>query len=89
MNLSDVEAALQQGLQYIQALAPLAGSLGGPAGVAIGETVSKVAGTAATILAAVEADGTIIASGDPTRIRALQQAIQAENDTLAAQVDAS
>lgn len=89
MTLAEIEEALEKGLEYVQALAPIAGALGGPAGVAIGETVAKVAGAASAILTAVENDAVIIASGDPTRIRALQQALQAENDTLAAQIDAS
>lgn len=89
MTLDDIEAFMAKGLDYVQALAPLAGALAGPAGIAIGETISKVAATASAVLTAVEADASIIASGDPTRIRDLQAQIQAENDTLAGQIDAS
>lgn len=88
ITLAQVEAALNQGLTLISQLAPLA-SLGGPAAGAIGVTVGAIAGAAEKIVAQVENDATVIAGGDPTAIRALQAQIQAENDKLAAQVDAS
>lgn len=89
MTLAEIEAALEKGLEFIQQLAPLAGSLGGPAGVAIGNTVSTVAGAASDILLQVEGDAVIIAGGDLTKIRALQAQLQAANAGLAGQVDAS
>ena len=89
ITLSEIEAALEQGLGYVQALAPLAGSLGGPAGIAIGNAVSQAAGVASAILTQVEGDATIIASGDLTKIRALEVSLQAENAALIAQVAAS
>lgn len=88
MNLADIEAALETGLSYVQKLAPLA-ALGGPAAAAIGGTVATIAETASTVLAQVEGDAAIIASGDLTRIRELEKALQADNDALAAQIDAS
>lgn len=89
VTLQEIETALATGLSYVQALAPLAGSLAGPAGAAIGETVAKVAGTAETILTQVESDAAILATGDITKIRALEQSIQAENTQLLAQAAAT
>ena len=88
INLGQIENALEKGLELVQQLAPLA-ALGGPAAAAIGTTVSSVAATAQAVVQAVEADATIIASGDTARIKALQTQLQAENDALDSQLDAS
>ncbi len=88
ITLAQVEAALTQGLTLISQLAPLA-ALGGPAAGAIGVTVGAIAGAAAKIVTQVENDATIIAGGDLTQIKALQAQIQAQNDQLATQIDAS
>lgn len=89
MTLAEAEAALETGLAYIQALAPLAGSLSGPTGAAIARTVTEVASTASAVLAEVEADAAIIAGGDLTKIRALEADLQTENVQLGAKVDES
>lgn len=89
MTLAEAEAALETGLAYIQALAPLAGSLGGPTGAAIARTVTEVASTASAVLAEVEADAAIIAGGDLTKIRSLEADLQTENVQLGAKVDES
>lgn len=89
MTLAEAEAALETGLSYVQALAPLAGALGGPAGVAIGQTVSQVAATAYAILEQVQTDAAIIAGGDLAKIRELEAQLQAENMQLGERIDAS
>ncbi|HEY5411106.1 MAG TPA: hypothetical protein VIJ94_10315 [Caulobacteraceae bacterium] len=88
LNLQQIESALETGLKYVQEIAPLA-ALGGPAAAAIGATVAQVAGMATEVLTAVENDAAIIASGDLTKIRALEASLQAENKQLAAQIAAS
>lgn len=88
ITLAQAESVLATGLAYVQELAPLA-ALAGPEGAAIGATVGQIASTASTVLAAVESDAAIIASGDLTKIRALEAQLQAANVTLGAQVDAS
>lgn len=87
-TLAQIEDGLAKGLALVSALAPLAG-LAGPAGVAAGAAIGAVADAAAKIVKAVESDATIIAGGDPTTIRALQAQIQAQNDQLSSEVDAS
>lgn len=88
MTLAEVEAALEQGLTFVQLLSPIA-ALGGPAAGSVGTIVGNIAGLAATLLPQIENDATIIASGDTTKIKALQVQLQAQNAILAAQIDAS
>lgn len=88
-SLSDIEHAIETGLNYAKQLAPLAGLIGGPAGAAIGTTVGSIADMASQLLAAVENDAAIIASGDLTRIRALEHEVQTENAALIKQIAAS
>lgn len=88
MDISQIEDFLDRGLKIVEQVAPLA-SLGGPAAGAWGQVVANVAGTADNLLSGIEADATIIASGDTTKIKALQQSLQAENAKLNAQVLAS
>jgi hypothetical protein len=88
MTLADIEKYLDQGLKLVQQVAPLA-ALGGPAAGAWGAVVANVAGTADGLLVAVESDAAIIATGDVTKIKALQAQLQAENAKLAAQIAAS
>jgi multidrug efflux pump subunit AcrA (membrane-fusion protein) len=87
-DLASIEEALEKGLEYVQALAPLAGVFG-PAAGAIGQTVSTIAAGAKAVLDEIEADVEVIASGDLDRIRALQAQLQAENAALGAQIAAS
>lgn len=89
MTLAEIENALTTGLTYVQALAPLAGALGGPAGAAAATIVETIATETANIVGQVEGDAEIIASGDLTRIRALQAELQSQNAALAAQIAAS
>lgn len=81
MDITEIEDFLDKGLKIVQQVAPLA-SLGGPAAGAWGQVVANVAGTADGLLSGVEADATIIASGDTTKIKALQAQLQAENAAL-------
>lgn len=88
LSLTDIENALETGLEFVQKAAPLA-AIGGPQAGAIGELIAKVAGTADSVIQGVAADATIIAGGDLTKIRSLQQQLHAENAKLAGQVDES
>lgn len=88
MNLTDIEDFLDRGLKIVQQASSLA-SIGGPTAGAWGAVVGHVAGVADSLLLGVEGDAAIIGSGDLTKIRALQQSLQAENAQLAAKVDAS
>lgn len=88
MTLDQAEAALETALVLTQKLAPLA-SVFGPAGAAAGATIASIAQLGATVLAEVSSDATIIASGDLTRIRALQASLQTENAALAQEIAAS
>lgn len=85
MNLADIEAALSKGLEFVQKAAPLAG-IAGPTAGAWGELIAQVAGVADGVVKEIEADTTIIASGDKARIIALRDQLQAENAQLAAKV---
>lgn len=87
-KLTEIEEAVAQGLNLVAKLAPLA-ALGGPAAAAIGATVGSVATTASELLAAVEGDAEIIASGDLTKIREMVAVIQAENKQLVGRMAAS
>jgi hypothetical protein len=87
-TLADIEAALEKGLELAVKLAPLAG-LGGPAAAAIGTTIGNLAATADEILKSIEGDAAIIASGDLTKIRALQKDLQAQNKALNAEIEDS
>lgn len=89
MNLSDIEAGLEKGLDFVKTWAPIASTLGGPAAAAIGTAIGQVAGLAEQVIPAIENDVTIIGSGDLTKIKALQAQLQQENASLAAQIAAS
>jgi hypothetical protein len=88
LDLTGFEAILEKGLEIAQEAAPFA-ALGGPAAAAIGETIGSLAGLAEKVLPQLEADATIIASGDTTKIKALQAQLQAENASFAQQIAAS
>jgi hypothetical protein len=88
MTLAQAEVLLEEGLAFVSKIAPLA-ALGGPAAGAIGLVVGNIAAMGATLLAQVSSDAAIIASGDLSKITALQNQLQAANSTLAAQIAAS
>lgn len=88
VTLTQIESALEEGLSLVSKLAPLA-AIGGPAAGAIGVTVGNIATLADTLLTQVTSDASIIAGGNLTQITALQQSLQAQNATLAAQIAAS
>ena len=88
-TLAEIESILEDGLSLAQKLAPIVGPAFGPAGAAAGALIGQLAGFADTVVPQIQNDATIIASGDPTKLLALQAQLQAENAALNAQVAAS
>lgn len=88
MTLAEIEAAIETALATAEKLAPL-GAVFGPVGAAAGAAIAGLAALGEKLLAEIAPEAEIIASGDLTRIRALQASLQAQNAVLAGQVAAS
>jgi hypothetical protein len=86
-----VLAGLRQGLNAVQALAPLATAAGAPAGLV--EKVSGIAGavidTAQNVNKRIEEGKIVATSTEQDQLKALVAGIQAENDALDAFIDAN
>lgn len=76
-TLAQIEAGVQAALNLAAAFAPLA-ALAGPSGAAVGSAVVMAADAVNTVIAQVEGDASIIASGDLAQIKALQSQLAAQ-----------
>lgn len=88
MDLPALESFAEQALALVAKAAPLA-SIGGPEAGAIGLLVGQAASTLDLLVTNASGDAAIIASGDLTKIRALQAELQIQNAELASQIVAS
>ena len=87
MDFRKIIAVLEKAAEFVQEAAPLAAGLGPQSAI-----IGKLAGTAAQFsseaLAHANDAATVISATDLAIIQALAATIQAENDKLAAQIDA-
>jgi hypothetical protein len=90
MDVVKATEGLQAALDTAQKLAPVAVALGMPEQVADIANVANAAVSVASNLAERINEGRIVASsGDADKVRAILAGLQAENDKLAAAIDAS
>lgn len=90
-NFAGLLSGLQKGLDTVQALLPIATALGAPTGLV--DKVTNIAQatleTGQHVQAKIE-EGTIVAtSQDQDQLKSILAQIEAENDALAAYIDAS
>lgn len=88
MDLSKVIGALEGIAALVVQVAPL-GGVAGPQGALIGKLVGAGAQFAEEALKHAQDASTVASASDLATIEALTATIQAENDGLAAQIDAS
>ena len=88
MDWSKIIAAAEKVVGVVEQLAPLA-AVAGPEGAIIGKLVGVGAQAANDALANAQDEAAVISATDLASVRTIQTRIQAVNDALGAQIDAS
>lgn len=88
MDWSAIIAAAEKVAGVVEELAPL-GAVAGPEGAVIGKLVGGVAQAASDALANATDEAAVISAKDLASVQAIQAKIEAANDLLGQQIDAS